>query len=138
MQGFLISRLSSKFGEEKLIVFGSLLMGLGIILMPVFRNIPLFFFANSLLAASYGLVNTAVPAMLSKKSSTNEQGSILGLAGSVASIASIPGPLIFGAIYDITGSFVPFLISSILLFISFVIACKVYKSCQLTKKSSSK
>lgn len=138
MQGFLINRISKKLGEEKLIVFGSILMGLGIILMPIFRNVPVFFFANALLAASYGLVNTAVPAFLSKRSGINEQGSILGLAGSVASIASIPGPLIFGAIFDITGSFVPFLISSIILFIAFLIGCKVYKSCQLIKKRKDK
>ena len=130
MQGFLINKLSKKFGEEKLIVIGSILMGLGIILMPIFRNIPVFFFANALLAASYGLVNTAVPALLSKTSNTNEQGSTLGLAGSVASIASIPGPLIFGAIYDITGAFVPFLISSIILLVAFIIGTKVYKTNQ--------
>jgi len=134
MQGFLINRLSKKFGDEKLIIFGSILMSLGIILMPIFQNIPIFFFANALLAASYGLVNTAVPALLSKKSSSNEQGSILGLAGSIASIASIPGPLIFGAIYDVTGEFVPFLISSIILFVAFIIGYQVYKTDKSTNK----
>jgi MFS family permease len=126
MQGFLINRLSKKFGEEKLIIFGSILMSVGIILMPIFQNIPLFFFANSLLAASYGLVNTAVPALISKKTDTNKQGSTLGVAGSITSIASIPGPLIFGAIYDITGEFIPFLISSIILFVAFIIGIKFY------------
>ena len=130
MQGFLINKLSKKLGEEKLIVIGSILMSIGIILMPIFQNIPVFFFANALLAASYGLVNTAVPALLSKTSDINEQGSILGLAGSIASIASIPGPLIFGAIYDVTGSFIPFLISSIILFVAFIIGIKVYKTNQ--------
>lgn len=127
MQGFLINRLSRKFGEERLIVFGSILMALGIILMPIFKNIPIFFFSNALLAASYGLVNTTVPALLSKKSNANEQGSILGLAGSIASIASIPGPLIFGVIYDISGSFVPFLISSVILFVAFIVGWQAYR-----------
>lgn len=110
-------------------------MSLGIILMPIFQNIPIFFFANALLAASYGLVNTAVPTLLSKKSAANEQGSILGLAGSIASISSIPGPLIFGAIYDVTGEFVPFLISSIILFVSFIIGYQFYKWDKTTNKT---
>ena len=59
--------VSKKFGHEKLIIFGSILMSLGIILIPIFQNIPLLFFANALLATSYGLVNSVVPALLSKK-----------------------------------------------------------------------
>jgi MFS family permease len=103
--------------------------------MPIFKNIPIFFFSNALLAASYGLVNTTGPALLSKKSHANEQGSILGLAGSIASIASIPGPLIFGVIYDITGSFVPFLISSVILFVAFIVGWQAYRHVDYPKRN---
>jgi len=131
MQGFLISLLSKRFGEEKLIALGPTLMAIGVIVMPVFQNLVIFYLANSLLAAGFGLINTSIPAFLSKRSSGSEQGSVLGILSSVASIANIPGPLIIGVVYDVAGSFVPFAFSSIMLAISFLVACRVYSACKL-------
>ncbi len=133
MQGFLINRLSKRFGEEKLIALGPILMATGILLMPIFQNVAIFFLANAVLAAGFGLINTSIPAFLSKRISLNEQGSILGIAGSVASIANIPGPLIIGLIYSISGSFVPFLISAVMLIVAFLIGCRVYSACKFLK-----
>lgn len=131
MQGFLISWLSKRFGEEKLIALGPTLMAIGVIVMPVFQNLVIFYLANSLLAAGFGLINTSIPAFLSKRSSGSEQGSVLGILSSVASIANIPGPLIIGVVYDVAGSFVPFAFSSIMLAIAFLVACRVYSACKL-------
>ncbi len=133
MQGFLINPLSKRFGEEKLIALGPILMAAGTLLMPIFQNVAIFFFANALLAAGFGIINTSIPAFLSKRISLDEQGSILGIAGSVASIANIPGPLIIGLIYDVAGSFVPFLISAVMLAAAFLIGCRVYSSCKFFK-----
>ena len=133
MQGFLIGRLSKRFGEEKLIALGPTLMAVGIFVMPVFQNLGIFYLANSLLAAGFGLINTSIPALLSKKSSSAEQGSVLGIASSVASIANIPGPLIIGVVYDVAGSFVPFAFSSIMLAVAVLVGCKVYSICKFRK-----
>jgi predicted MFS family arabinose efflux permease len=130
IQGFLIHPLSKKLGEEKLIALGPILMATGTLLMPIFQIVAIFFFANSLLAAGFGIINTSIPAFLSKRSSLDEQGSILGITSSVASIANIPGPLIIGVIYDFTGSFVPFVISAVLLATAFLIGCRVYRACK--------
>jgi MFS family permease len=86
--------------------------------------------ANAVLAAGFGIINTSIPAFLSKRTSLDEQGSILGIAGSVASISNIPGPLIIGLIYDIAGSFVPFFISAIMLTTAFLIGCRIYSACK--------
>jgi len=133
MQGFLIHPLSIRLGEEKLIALGPVLMATGTILMPIFQNVIIFYLANSLLAAGFGIINTAIPAFLSKRISLNEQGKILGMATSVASIANIPGPLIIGAIYAFAGSFIPFFISAVMLAVSFLIGCKVYSACNFLK-----
>jgi len=133
MQGFLINPLSINLGDEKLIALGPMLMAIGIILMPSFQNIILFFFANSVVAAGFGIINTSIPSFLSKRFSFNEQGSILGIASSVASIANIPGPLIIGFIYAFAGSFVPFLTSAVMLAIAFLIGCRVFNACKFLK-----
>ena len=133
MQGFLMDALSRKLGDDKLIALGPILMAAGTILMPSFRNVVLFFIGNSLLAAGFGIVNTSIPSFLSKRTSLSEQGSVLGIASSVSSVANIPGPLIIGFVYAFTGSFIPFLISALILIAAFIIGCKVYKACILLK-----
>jgi len=133
MQGFLINPLSKRLGEEKLIALGPILMSTGTLLMPIFQNVAIFFLANAILAAGFGIINTSIPAFLSKRTSLDEQGSILGIAGSVASIANIPGPLIIGLIYDISGSFVPFFISAVMLATAFLLGCRVYSACKFLK-----
>jgi DHA1 family tetracycline resistance protein-like MFS transporter len=130
MQGFLIDLFSKRLGEEKLIALGPILMATGSLLMPSFQNVAIFYLTNALLAAGFGMINTSIPAFLSKRSSINEQGSILGIASSVTSIANIPGPLIIGLVYDFAGSFVPFLISAIMLTAAFLLGCKVYNACK--------
>ena len=133
MQGFLINWLSKKLGEKKLITIGPTLMAAGILLMPLFQNLTIFYLANSLLASGFGIINTSIPSFLSKRSSANEQGSTLGIVNSIASIANIPGPLFIGVIYDVAGYFVPFLISAIMLTTAFIISCRVYKACNFMK-----
>ena len=127
MQGFLINKLSKKFGDQKLITLGPILMALGTFLMPSIQNVIVFFLANSLLASGFGLINTSIPAFISKKISPTEQGSMLGIASSVSSIANIPGPLIIGLIYDFAGPFISFFISTVLLATAAIIGLKVYR-----------
>jgi DHA1 family tetracycline resistance protein-like MFS transporter len=133
MQGFLINWLSKKLGEKKLITIGPTLMAAGILLMPLFQNLTIFYLANSLLASGFGIINTSIPSFLSKRSSANEQGSTLGIVNSIASIANIPGPLFIGVIYDVAGYFVPFLISAIMLTTAFIISCRIYRACNFMK-----
>ncbi|MEJ2242115.1 MAG: MFS transporter, partial [Candidatus Bathyarchaeota archaeon] len=127
MQGFLINALSNRLGEQKLIILGPVLMAMGAFLMPIFQNVILFFFSNSLLAAGFGIINTSVPAFLSKRISVDEQGSILGVAGSVASVANIPGPLVIGFVYAFAGYFVPFFVSSIILIVASLVGLRAFR-----------
>ena len=131
MQGFLIDALSRRLGDDKLIALGPIVMAIGTILMPSFQNVVIFFIGNSLLAAGFGLINTSIPAFLSKRIALNEQGSVLGIASSASSIANIPGPLIIGFIYAFAGPFIPFLISAVILTAAFAIGCRVYKACRI-------
>ena len=131
MQGFLINRLSKRFGEQKLIILGPIVMALGIFIMPIFQNVILFYLTNALFAAGFGIINTSIPAFLSKRISINQQGSILGIAGSVTSIGNIPGPLIIGFVYAFAGSSIPFFISAVLLATASLVGCRVFRECKL-------
>ncbi len=135
LQGFLIGKLVARAGEEKLIIAGPMLMGIGIFLMPIFESLSLFFVASALMATGFGMVNTAIPALISKKTQLEEQGRVLGVAGSVVSIANIPGPLLGGLIIDFLGLSAPFLIAAFMLIISVILGCRVYGECKLAIES---
>ncbi len=92
--------------------------------------------ANALIATGFGMVNMAIPALISKKAQLEEQGIVLGVAGPVVSIANIPGPLLGGLIIDFGGLSAPFFISAYMLIISVGIGCRVYGECRLVNKSS--
>lgn len=131
LQGFAIGRLAKRFGEEKLIAFGSLLMMLGMLFMPLLPNLVIFLASLALIAFGIGMTQTAIPSFISKKTPVDEQGGMLGVNQSVSSIARVPGPLVAGLIVEFAGLVAPFLVSTTLLIIAFGLGCKVLHACAL-------
>ncbi|MFX1321043.1 MAG: MFS transporter [Promethearchaeota archaeon] len=126
MQGFLIGKLSEKMGEGLLIIFGLLSVLIGMLIMPTIPNLILFFTLVAMLSLGSGLVRTAIPSIISKISSEDEQGGFLGVTQSVASFALIPGPLFAGFFYEYFGLSTPFYFSAILLLIAFLMSINLY------------
>jgi len=125
LQGFLIGRLIKKVGEEKLIAFGSLLMMLGMFLMPLIPNVAIFLATMTMIAFSIGTLNTTIPSFISKRTHADEQGGMLGVAQSVGSISRVPGPLIGG----FAGLVAPFFLSAAILMVAFGLSCRVFQTC---------
>jgi len=128
LQGFLIGRLTKRWGEENLIVFGSLLMTVGVFCMSLFPSIIVFFLSITLMSSGMGTLNTVLPSFVSKRASSGEQGGILGVAQSVGSVARIPGPLIGGIIAEFAGLNAAFMFSAVLVLIAFVLGFKVFRA----------
>ena len=125
LQGFVIGRLAEKFGNEKLIALGPVLMIAGMFLMPLVPNIVAFLALIALIASGSGIMRTVVPSFVSKKSPANEQGSMLGVTQSASSIARVPGPLIGGSVFEIAGVAAPFFLSAALLILALGLAVRV-------------
>ncbi|UCE95958.1 MAG: MFS transporter, partial [Candidatus Bathyarchaeota archaeon] len=66
-QGFLIGGLADRFGEERLIAIGPLLMMFGIFLMPLTPILIVFLVSLTMSAFGNGLMRTRVPSFISKK-----------------------------------------------------------------------
>jgi len=131
LQGFGIKLLVSKLGEEKLIILGPLLLAVGIVLTPLLATIPGFGFSTILVALGVGVTNTAVPSFISLMTAPEKQGSTLGVTQSIGSIARIFGPVIGGYIAELSGIQSSFYFSSVLLFVSFMIGCRLFQACSL-------
>jgi len=131
LQGFLIDKLTKRLGGEKLLIIGPIIMGIGVFLTPLFKNVLFFYFTNALFAAGFGIMNTTIPSLISKTAKSDEQVQFLGVAASVASISYIPGPLFGGLMVEFGGIVAPFLFSAFLLLISVGIGYKIFSQHQL-------
>jgi MFS family permease len=103
-QAVILPRMSQICGDKILVCTGAVLLGFGFLaLAPVSNWMP--FVSALLIALGNGLMWPPVVALLSKTSSQH-QGAIQGLAGSVTAAASIIG-LFFGAItYPFLGGWI--------------------------------
>ena len=121
LQGFLMGRLVARFGDLKLIAICPILMIMGMLFMPLFPNLGIFLVAVTMISSGSGIMRTVVPSYISKATAENEQGGILGLTSSVASIATIPGPFFGGFFFEFVGLASPFFFSAALLLFSTIL-----------------
>ncbi|MCJ7614028.1 hypothetical protein MUO71_04620, partial [Candidatus Bathyarchaeota archaeon] len=68
-----------------------------------------------------------LPSFISKKTSSDEQGGMLGVAQSVGSVARVPGPLIGGFIAEFAGLNVALSLSAVIVMCAVVLGFKVFQ-----------
>ena len=92
MQGVLVGRVVKVVGERRLIPLAILAIALGIGLIPFVWNVPTLLGALGVLAVGMGFNNPSLTSMVSRLADPNDQGGILGLASSLASLGRVVGP----------------------------------------------
>lgn len=122
MQGGLIGQLVKRFGEQKLLIAGLLMLTLGLALLPFSSTLAVMLIALGVLSAGNGAVTPTTSALLSLTSSRDVQGKVLGLSQGIASLGRIVGPLFAGSIYALVGPGAPFIVSSALTFLAVLLA----------------
>ena len=104
VQGFFVGKLNKKFGEQKLLLYGSLLLLVSGIMFPIFASkllfIPFELFAIVLAGLASACFTPALYAMFSQDVSMEEQGKVLGINQSFGAIARTIGPALGGFFYD--------------------------------------
>ena len=93
----------------RLIPIAIVLIAVGVGLVPFAWNVPVLLGALFLLAAGMGFNSPSLSSMVSKLSSADDQGAILGLAQSLASLGRVVGPAWGGYLYDAYGMTTPYL-----------------------------
>ena len=113
-QGVIAGRLARRFGESRVLAVGCLMFGLGLIgqvLSPVAWGVPVM-----MAFGAFGMAMTMpnISALISRATSPNQQGAMLGLNMATSSSARIVGPIVAGAIFTYVGHDWPFLIGAML------------------------
>jgi multidrug resistance protein len=122
VQGVLVGRVVKRIGERRLIPFAITSIAIAIGMLPFVWNVPGLLAALALLAVGMGFNSPSITSMVSRLSDADDQGGILGLASSLASLGRVAGPAWGGYLYDQFGMTAPYLTASALLFIAFVVA----------------
>jgi multidrug resistance protein len=120
MQGGLVGRLVTRWGERALLLAGLALLAVGLALLPISGTLGLLLLSLSLLSVGEGAVTPTVTALLSLASSSRTQGETLGLAQGMAGLGRILGPLAAGWLFASSTS-APFALGSALTLVALAI-----------------
>ena len=115
VQGGLIGRLVKTFGEPPLVIAGALLVAASLVLVPLVTprtGIAVFLLIGAATSIGQALLAPSLSSLGSKSASAAQQGSVLGVMQSVASLARAVGPslaavLIFSAVAHVGFDGVP-------------------------------
>jgi MFS transporter, DHA1 family, tetracycline resistance protein len=109
LQGGAIGLLTRRFGEERLLLCGLTLIGIGLLALPLARGVPMLGISVSGLALGMGLVQPSINSLVSRRAGPEEQGEVLGVAQSVGSLSRVLGPVAAGFFFAEFGRHAAFL-----------------------------
>ncbi|RPI15076.1 MAG: MFS transporter [Ignavibacteriae bacterium] len=114
VQGWAIRPLVKVFDERKLLIWGNVIMAIGLGAIPFsHHSIPLLLLSLLLLGVGNGLNQPMTLSLVSKFTGPDEQGGILGINQSLSSLARFFGPAWGGLVYERIGFAAPFLTGAI-------------------------
>lgn len=122
VQGMIVGRLVQAFGESILMTAGTFCMIIGLASMPFAPGMPAYCAVIALLSFGAGINNPSITALISRSSGIDEQGGIMGIAQSLASLGRILGPLWGGYTFGEFGEEWPFLSGAILMSFAFILS----------------
>jgi MFS family permease len=122
----LLGRMVDWLGEAKLSRIGLLLLGAGVVGMPLARNLWMLAIAVALIPLGTAFTFPCVTSMLSRVISPRDRGLYMGMQQTYGGVARIIAPLFFGWSFDTLGVSSPyffasaFIVATLLLSPSFV------------------
>jgi len=119
VQSTVLPRVSRKYSDAALIIFGSLMLGTNFLLL-IPGNIFLTYLAAGFFALGDGLMWPSFLSLLSKVAGKKYQGTIQGVASSFGGLASITGLILGGLLYE-TLAGASFLIAGLVIYTVFLL-----------------
>jgi len=128
VQGGLIGPLKKRFGEVPLILAGTLLMAIGLALVPFPQSIYGAFPVMALLAFGNSMATPILTALVSELSPEHERGEMIGVFQSIGSLGRIFGPNVGGTLFGLFGAGAPYFVGGAIMMVSFVFALSLRRA----------
>jgi MFS family permease len=124
VQGGLLGRLVKRFGERSLILWGIVLMAVGLAILPM-PQFWILLVSLFLLAVGQGMHNPSSLGLLSRLTDESAQGSTIGLSRSFGALARALGPAAGTFLFGAAGAAWPFWTAGALMVVALFIALGV-------------
>ncbi len=129
VQGVLLRYLIKLIDEKKLLIIGNFIMAIGLAAIPFSqRSLIFLLFSVLLLGIGNGLNQPLTLSLVSKFTDPDEQGGILGINQSLASLARFLGPSWGGLVYERIGFPAPFLTGGLFMVFATILSFKLLHS----------
>ncbi len=116
-----LKKLTIRFGERRLLLVGTALMGFGLAMLPYGGGFTDVAVISAILTTGTALLQPIVLSLISKFSPGDIQGGILGVNQSVSALARVLGPLWGGWAFEFWGYEYPFLTGAFFTLVSFML-----------------
>lgn len=120
-QGYLVRKWMPKFGERPVLNAGLLAFAVSLLLIPFSTSVVVMAITMTILAIGNGLMRPPNLGLISLATPPQEQGAVMGVTNSLASLGRIIGPVIGGLLYQNVGKGAPFYFASGLAFMAWII-----------------
>jgi len=124
VQGTLVGRVVKLLSEPRVVSLALLILAVGLLGIGLSESVVMLTAASGLIAVGMGFNSPSVVSLISRLSGQDEQGGVLGVTQSLASLARVVGPAWGGFTFDQYGISVPFVVAS--LFMVFALGLSVW------------
>jgi len=114
-QGLAIRPLARRFGEDRLVISGILLLIPSLGLIPFSPGLAVLMILSGIMAFGSGINTPSLTSLISRSGSAEEQGGIMGITQSLGGLARVVGPLWGGFTFDVIGFSAPYWTAAILM-----------------------
>lgn len=125
VQGGLIGKLTSKFGDKKLIMTGIMIQAVGFLLFFLVPSFWMIYLIGAVISAGAALRMPTMYSLLSKCVPASEQGELFGVSTSLFALMNVLGPLWAGLVYDQVMPSAPYWTAAALLVIAFILMARL-------------
>jgi DHA1 family tetracycline resistance protein-like MFS transporter len=110
IQGGLIGKFAKRYGEKPLLIAGLMLMIVASIIMPTVQTVRWMMLVLGMLTIGSAMTSSLLPALISRITSSEKQGSTLGITQSAGSLARYFGPALGGTLFSSFDPNAPFIL----------------------------
>lgn len=127
-QLIILKQILRIFSEKRIMFASILLLSISLLIMGFSTSITILLVSVSLMALGQSLLNPVVTGLISKATPEDEQGNIMGLSQSVASIGRLVGPILGTFLFGIANHETPFIAAAIIMLsaVYFIVPKKYY------------
>lgn len=122
VQGGLIGRLTSRFGEPLLVVIGAMVSVIAFVLLPFIPDPRLFLGLLAFLAFGTAIVSPSLSSLTSRLVDPEEVGGVMGIYQAMGSLGRIGGPVVGVLLFKDLGPAWPFIMAALVTLAAFGLA----------------